>query len=126
MAYVRGHYRRNGSYVHAHHRRTRSAAPSSLRSVGYSRNVRAAGSGSRSAPSGPTTYVRGHYRNGSYVRPHHRRISPPAAAAAGGGAGIILLIVLVLALLGGGGTHSKGTPGKTSPASSHTAHHLPR
>lgn len=29
MAYVRGHYRRDGSYVRPHYRRTRPAAPSS-------------------------------------------------------------------------------------------------
>ncbi|MFD8145177.1 hypothetical protein [Streptomyces sp. NPDC059708] len=60
-----------------------------------------------------TTNVRGHYRNGSYVRPHRRRLGGPAAVAAGGG-GLLLLIVVLIALFGGGGEAPAGT--SPSPA----------
>ncbi|MCX4462378.1 hypothetical protein OOK58_58900 [Streptomyces sp. NBC_01728] len=110
MAYVRGHYRRDGSYVRPHHRRTRPAAPTSPRSVTYSRSV----STRPPSPAGPTTYVRGHYRNGSYVRPHHRRIGRPAVVAAAGGGSVLLIVLVALALLSFGGTGSKGTPSTAS------------
>jgi hypothetical protein len=117
MAYVRGHYRRDGSYVRPHHRRTRSAAPSSPRSVTYSRSV----SARPPSPAGPTTYVRGHYRNGSYVRPHHRRIGRPAVVAAAGGGSVLLIVLVALALLSMGGTGSKGTPSSPTSPVSHSA-----
>lgn len=122
MAYVRGHYRRDGSYVRPHYRRTRSAAPSTARPVTYTHSVGTTSSTrAQSVPANATTHVRGHYRNGRYVRPHRRHVSRPAAVVAGGGASVGLLILLVLAVLTGGGTDPKGTPGRqsTAPASSH-------
>lgn len=101
MAYVRGHYRKNGSYVRPHTRRTRPGTGSAAPRPAAPR------------PAGVTTNVRGHYRNGSYVRPHRRRLGGPAAVAAGGG-GLLLLIVVLIALFGGGGEAPAGT--SPSPA----------
>ncbi|MFD9304468.1 hypothetical protein ACFWCB_17725 [Streptomyces sp. NPDC060048] len=104
MANVRGHYRKNGSYVRPHTRRARGASASPRPTV----------PGPRTVP-GATTSVRGHYRNGSYVRPHHRRISGPVVVAAGGG-GLVILVLVLLALFGGGsGQVSPGT--SPTPAS---------
>ncbi|MBT2469359.1 hypothetical protein J7E97_16110 [Streptomyces sp. ISL-66] len=106
MANVRGHYRKNGSYVRPHTRRNRPGSASPRPAIPRQ----------RSAP-GATTNVRGHYRNGSYVRPHTRRISGPVVVAAGGG-GLLLLIVVLLALFGGSGEAPAGT--SPSPLASTT------
>ncbi|MFF2132416.1 hypothetical protein ACFVW1_45200 [Streptomyces olivochromogenes] len=107
-----------------------TAAPGRLlppppRSVTYSRSV----STRPPSPAGPTTYVRGHYRNGSYVRPHHRRIGRPAVVAAAGGGSILLIVLVALALLSFGGTGTKGTPSNPTSPVSHSvsgADHLQR
>ncbi|MEU2208915.1 hypothetical protein AB0B95_29855 [Streptomyces hygroscopicus] len=73
------------------------------------------------------TRVRGHYRNGSYVRPHYRRISAPAAVAVAGGGGGLLLLLIVLMLIGGGGKGSQDTPvKKPTPSVSSQVHTAPR
>ncbi|GAA0452561.1 hypothetical protein [Streptomyces olivaceiscleroticus] len=113
MTQVRGHYRRDGSYVRPHYRRPRARSAGAT----YSRPARigAAVPRSRPAPAGPTTRVRGHYRsNGSYVRPHQRRISPAAAAAGGGGG--LLLLWLLLAVLGSGPSGAADTPHTPGPS----------
>ncbi len=114
--HVRGHYRKDGSYVRPHTRRSRPASgriPSPRRSPeaqALPETVR-------------TTRVRGHYRaNGSYVRAHHRQIGAPAAAAAGGGG--LLLLLLILAALGSGGSGATQAP--TPPAPASVAPGLPR
>ncbi|KOG51003.1 hypothetical protein ADK76_37930 [Streptomyces griseoflavus] len=115
MAHVRGHYRRNGSYVRPHYRRTKGSsriAPSSRSST--SRRIRT----TSPTPPGATTHVRSHYRNGSHVRAHRRRLGPGATAAAGGG--IALLLILLIAVLGGGGG-AEETPGQ-HPTPSVSAH----
>ncbi|MEU9031403.1 hypothetical protein AB0D46_28590 [Streptomyces sp. NPDC048383] len=96
MAHVRGHYRKNGSYVRPHTRRVKGPSTSAREAVRRTTVPRP-----RPDP-GATTHVRGHYRNGHYVRPHRRRISAPLAVATGGG-GLLLLIFVLLALFGGGG-----------------------
>lgn len=107
MAHVKGHYRKDGTYVRPHTRRTR---PKSAHTIPSQRT------GPR--PSLPqdvvlTTGVRGHYRaDGTYVRPHRRRIGAPAAAAAAGGGGLLILILILAALGGGGG----GTPQTSNPS----------
>lgn len=119
MAYVRGHYRRDGSYVRPHYRRTRPAAARPARSTPAPRRVTTT-THSVSAPAGQATWVRSYRRSdGTYVRGHHRRISHPVAVAAGGGGLAILFLLLVLALLGGGGAGASTTPSQrpTSPAS---------
>ncbi|MEW2417521.1 hypothetical protein AB0953_27900 [Streptomyces sp. NPDC046866] len=105
MANVRGHYRKNGSYVRPHTRRTKPGSGSRRPAVPQPR------------PAGATTNVRGHYRNGSYVRPHQRRLGAPVVVAAGGG-GLLLLIIVLVALFGGGGEAPAGT--SPSPAVSAT------
>lgn len=113
MSYVRGHYRRDGSYVRPHYRRSRRSTGTtpSVRPPTYHRASTTVPS-PRSVPAGPTTRVRGHYRNGYYVRPHYRRISTPAAVAVAGGGGGLLLLLIVLALVIGGGGGSQDAPGK--------------
>lgn len=108
MTHVRGHYRRNGSYVRPHHRRTRpgSGKASSPRSAAYTHSTAIASA--RRDSTDQTVRVRGHYRDGVYVRPHVRRTGTPAAAAGGGGA--LLLLLVVLAFLSGGGTDVKDAP----------------
>jgi hypothetical protein len=116
MAQVRGHYRKNGSYVRSHTRRTRPTAPSASRPAAYTPPI------SRPQPvqAGPTTRVRSYVRaDGVYVRSHGRRISAPVVAAAGGGGGLLLLILVLLAL-SGGGTGSSSAPG-SRPATHITA-----
>lgn len=107
MPYVRGHYRRDGTYVRPHHRRSRRSTrtSSSTRPGTYSRVGTTVPT--RPAPASATTRVRGHYRNGSYVRPHYRRISTPAAVAAAVRGGGLLILLVVLALLSGSGTGSQ-------------------
>ncbi len=123
MSYVRGHYRRDGSYVRPHYRRSRpsTGAAGSVRPATH-RRVGTTAPSSGSAPAGPVTRVRGHYRDGYYVRPHYRRISAPAAVAVAGGGGGLLLLLLVLALVGGGGKGSQDVPDKkpTTSVSSRT------
>ncbi|MEV7730302.1 hypothetical protein AB0P15_37160 [Streptomyces sp. NPDC087917] len=99
MANVRGHYRKNGSYVRPHTRRNRPGSASPRPAIPRQRST-----------PGATANVRGHYRNGSYVRPHTRRINAPVVVAAGGG-GLAILIFVLLALFGGGGE----APAETSP-----------
>lgn len=111
MAYVRGHYRSDGTYVRPHHRRSSSSA----RSVSPTWPVAPRRAGTTTpapspVPAGATTRIRGHYRNGAYVRPHRRRISAKEAAGGGGG---LLLLLLVLLLLGGGGK-GESSPSNTS------------
>lgn len=109
MGHVRGHYRRDGSYVRPHYRRTRQAARPSTRPA-----PRAHGPRVEAAPTtGPTTWVRGHYRNGAYVRPHHRRISGPAVAVSSG-AGILLFLLILLAVASVGGADTTENSGKHS------------
>ncbi|MFC9227377.1 hypothetical protein ACFTZI_00005 [Streptomyces decoyicus] len=121
MAYVRGHYR-NGRYVRPHHRRTRPTTASAPRRVPAPRRVAATVSRPQYVSADPTTHVRGHYRNGRYVRPHSRRLSTPVVAAAAGGGTGLLLLLLVLASLGGSGTAPKTTPEQhPTPGTSHTA-----
>ncbi|KUN16492.1 hypothetical protein AQJ23_45070 [Streptomyces antibioticus] len=113
MTYVRPHYRRDGTYVKGHNRRTRprAAQPHTAprRTTQRPRPVR----------TGPTTYVRPHYRrDGTRVRGHHRSISPRTiAVAAGTGGGGLLLLLLLLALAGGPVTNSKA-PASTTPSQS--------
>ncbi|MEU9088556.1 hypothetical protein, partial [Streptomyces sp. NPDC048357] len=101
MAHVKGHYRKDGTYVRPHTRQTR---PRSAHTIPTQRGA--------SRPGSPqdvvlTTGVRGHYRaDGTYVRRHRRRIGAPAAAAAAGGGGLLVLILILAALGSGGG----GTP----------------
>jgi hypothetical protein len=82
MTHVRGHYRRNGSYVRPHTRRTTPRTP------------------------GATTRVRAHYRNdGTYVRSHDRTVTASQSAPAdGSGCGSLLftglVILLILAAIG--------------------------
>ncbi|MFF8265670.1 hypothetical protein [Streptomyces virginiae] len=108
MAHVKGHYRKDGTYVRPHTRRTR---PKSAHTIPSQRGA--------SRPALPpdmvlTTGVRAHHRaDGTYVRPHRRRTGPPAAAAAAGGGGLLVLI-LILAALGGGGVGS--TPQTSNPS----------
>ncbi|MFE9413990.1 hypothetical protein ACFYN0_35195 [Streptomyces sp. NPDC006704] len=105
MANVRGHYRKNGSYVRPHTRRTKGPCASPRAVV------------PRPRPAGATTNVRGHYRkNGSYVRPHTRRMGGPAVVAAASGGGLLLLIVVLIALFDGGSEVPAGT--SPSPATS--------
>lgn len=110
MAHVKGHYRKDGTYVRPHTRRTRTK---SARAVPSQR-----GASRPPLPPGvvPTTGVRGHHRaDGTYVRPHRRRIGAPAAAAVGGGG--LLVIILILATLGGGsGGSGGGAPRTTGPS----------
>ncbi|MFE6780572.1 hypothetical protein [Streptomyces sp. NPDC057702] len=84
MAHVRGHYRRDGSYVRPHYRRSRRSTAGRVPTR------------PRAAPPVATTHVRGHYRDGSYVRAHERRISPRQATVGGTGAVLLLLLLLVL------------------------------
>lgn len=121
MAHVRGHYRKDGTYVRPHTRRTKgasaqprvqSAVPPAVRpSVPYPR------------PENATTSVRAHYRkDGTYVRRHRRRLGPlesiapvpPVAVATGGGALLLLIVVVLLALFAGGG----GVPPTAGPTPS--------
>lgn len=91
MAQVRGHYRKNGSYVRPHTRRSRPAGVPPARSVLRSHPAPARRS------TGPTTHVRGHYRsNGSRVRPHRRRLGSSVTAKAGGSALVLFLLALAL------------------------------
>ncbi|MFF2655287.1 hypothetical protein [Streptomyces sp. NPDC058045] len=118
MPHVRGHYRRDGSYVRPHTRRPRGSAANRLASPAPAPALRTTVPRPRAATAGAaTTHVRGHYRrDGSYVRPHVRRVSGPGAVAVGGG-GVLLLLLLVLALLtGNGGTDSHDAPGKQPTA----------
>jgi len=67
VTYVRPHYRRDGTYVKGHNRRTRprTAQPGAA--------SRRATPRPRPIPAGPTTYVRPYYRSdGICVRGHHR------------------------------------------------------
>ncbi|GHC90028.1 hypothetical protein GCM10010349_78110 [Streptomyces flavofungini] len=91
MAHVRGHHRKDGTYVRPHYRRsrrsTRSTSPSRPRAT---------------IPAGSTTHVRGYRRgDGTYVRPHRRRMGAPAAMAVGG-SGVLLFVLIVLLLTSGG------------------------
>ncbi|GGN88957.1 hypothetical protein GCM10010112_72920 [Actinoplanes lobatus] len=80
MTHVRGHYRRNGSYVRPHTRRT---------------TPKTAG----------TTRVRAHYRSdGTYVRSHQRTVTTSQSTPTGDGddaslliAGLIILLILIAA-----------------------------
>lgn len=111
MAYVRGHYRSDGTYVRPHHRRTRPASARPARPVSAPRRVKTTVTRAYPASTGQATRVRSYYRSdGTYVRGHHRLISRPAAVAAGGG-GVLLLILLLLALTSGG-TGNASTPDK--------------
>ncbi|GGZ38107.1 hypothetical protein [Streptomyces poonensis] len=119
MPHVCGHYRRDGSYVRPHYRRSRGStgttAPS--RPAPYP----------RATPTvpGPTTRVRSHVRsNGSYVRAHRRRIGTPAKVAGGGG-GAVLLVLLMLGLLNGGGTESSPVPDRPESSASAPARSPP-
>ncbi|AEY94385.1 hypothetical protein SHJG_p270 (plasmid) [Streptomyces hygroscopicus subsp. jinggangensis 5008] len=113
MTYVRPHYRRDGTYVKGHNRRTRP------RTAQLGTAPRRATPQPRPVATGPTTYVRPYYRtDGTRVRGHHRSISPGTiAVAAGTGGGGLLLLLLLLALAGGPGTSSK-TPADTTPSQS--------
>jgi hypothetical protein len=73
MTHVRGHYRRNGSYVRPHTRRT---------------TPRTAG----------TTRVRAHHRSdGTYVRSHNRVVTASQSTPAdGGGCGSLLFAGLMI------------------------------
>lgn len=114
MTYVRPHYRRDGTFVKGHNRRTkpRTAQPGATarHTTAQPRPVPAAA---------PTTYVHPYYRSdGTRVRGHHRSIHPRtvAVAAGTGGGGLVLLLVL-LALAGGPGTTTKA-PANTPPSQS--------
>lgn len=125
MTYVRGHYRRDGSYVRPHHRRTRPRTV--VRTATYSRPV-AVSPSTPSGLTGPTTRVRGHYRNGVFVRAHDRRLaSGVAVAAVGGGSGLLILLVVLAALSVRGGGAIPGPGSRPTPTQSATAPvHLPR
>ncbi|GAA2094605.1 hypothetical protein GCM10009801_62810 [Streptomyces albiaxialis] len=68
--------------------------------------------------------MRGHYRNGRYVRAHERRINDRAVVTAGGGSlpGLLRGFLILLWALTGGGASSSETPDKqpTKPAGSHS------
>lgn len=75
VTYVRPHYRRDGTYVKGHNRRTRprTAPP------------RTAPRRTPRVSTGPTTYVRPYHRtDGTRVRGHHRLISPRTIAVTAG------------------------------------------
>ncbi len=114
--HVLGHYRKDGSYVRPHTRRSRPAS-------GRIPSPRRAPEAQALPETVRTIRVRGHYRaDGSYVRAHHRQIGAPAAAAAGGGG--LLLLLLILAALGSGGGGATQAP--TPPAPASVAPGLPR
>ncbi|WP_329167528.1 hypothetical protein OHB49_45665 (plasmid) [Streptomyces sp. NBC_01717] len=122
MSYVRPHYRRDGTYVKGHNRRTRprTAQPRTA--------PRRTTPRPRPVPAGPTTYIRPHYRSdGTRVRGHHRSISPRTiAVVAGTGGGGLLLFLLLLALASGPGASNKAPAGTTpSHAASVPATHHP-
>jgi hypothetical protein len=81
MTHVRGHYRRNGSYVRPHTRRTTPRTPGAIR-------------------------VRAHRRSdGTYVRSHNRNVAASQSTPADGSScGSLLLaglmILLILAAIG--------------------------
>ncbi|MFD3699637.1 hypothetical protein ACFWUZ_26505 [Streptomyces sp. NPDC058646] len=110
MAHVKGHFRKDGTYVRPHTRRSR---PKSAHTIPPQR-----GSSRPPLPQDvvPTTGVRGHYRaDGTYVRPHRRRVGAPAATVAAAGGGGLMLLILILAALGGGGGGG-GAPQTSNPS----------
>lgn len=127
MAQVRGHYRKDGTYVRAHTRRNRPVVSPTSHPAAYSPPA------VRTQPlqAGPTTLVRSYVRaDGVRVRSHHRRISTPVVAAADGGGGLLLLILVLLVLSGGGSGSSPSSESRpathvTAPAASE-GHPLPR
>ncbi|QKZ23805.1 hypothetical protein [Streptomyces chartreusis] len=109
MTYVRPHYRRDGTYVKGHTRRTRPRtrpAPQGPRRVTPR---------PRPVPTGPTSYVRPYYRtDGTRVRGHRRAVTPRTiAVVAGTGGGGLVLLLLLLALAGGPKPGSKAPVGTT-------------
>ncbi|WP_411078251.1 hypothetical protein [Streptomyces sp. cmx-10-25] len=116
--HVRGHYRKDGSYVRPHTRRSRPAS-------GRIPSPRRAPEAQALPETVRTTRVRGHYRaNGSYVRAHHRQIGTPAVVAAGGSGLLAVVVLLILAALGGGGGGATQAPTPSAPVS--VAPGLPR
>lgn len=109
VTYIRPHYRRDGTYVKGHNRRTRprTAQPRTA--------PRRTAQRPRPVPTGPTAYVRPYYRtDGTRVRGHRRSISPRTIAVlAGTGGGGLMLLLLLLALASGPGSSSKAPAGTT-------------
>ncbi|CAK7287521.1 hypothetical protein SGPA1_50487 [Streptomyces misionensis JCM 4497] len=114
VTYVRPHYRRDGTFVRGHNRRTR---PRTAQSSAAARHTTAQ---PRPVPAAAlTTYVHPYYRSdGTRVRGHHRSIHPRtvAVAAGTGGAGLVVLLVL-LAFAGEPGSTTKA-PASTTPSQS--------
>ncbi|MFR9787218.1 hypothetical protein ACL07V_00850 [Streptomyces sp. MB22_4] len=125
MTYVRPHYRRDGTYVKGHNRRTRPRGNQPGTATHRTTPCSAPVPRPRPAQSGPTTYVRTYHRtDGTRVRGHQRTISPrTVAVAAGTGGGGLVLLLLLLALAGGPGTSGKPTGTVSSPAASVSAGH---
>ncbi|MEV5987120.1 hypothetical protein AB0L85_19180 [Streptomyces sp. NPDC052051] len=122
MTYVRSHYRRDGTFVKGHTRRTRPRAAQPYAARGRATPRRTPVPRPRPVRTGPTTYVGPYYRaDGTRVRGHHRSISPrTVAVAAGSGLGFIILILVLLALASGSGDSGK-TPSGAKPSHSTSA-----
>ncbi|MGW7525764.1 hypothetical protein [Streptomyces sp. NPDC054783] len=88
MTYVRPHYRRDGTYVKGHNRRSRPRATQPHTAPRHATPRPTPVPRPRPVPTGPTTYVRPYYRSdGTRVRGHNRSITPRALAVAAGTGG---------------------------------------